>query len=227
MPDDKKELIKKSVSYLLLFAIILMIFSCILPWKTIFIKDEEKGEIFEMDILTWGVHTTSKDGGGYEERWWLYLDYRPTHIFLGPEYSYHIEYPSGKIIGKEANYPHSVLINDLLIMLTFPLTLFSILIGAIAIYDVEDRRRNRASPAWSIIAGVFGIVSFLLFAIGYNGIFKYATAFFTQNLTWSWWIILPLLAIILFFMASIGVGCLSFTVKNDEEKEAEDGETLK
>ncbi|MCD6572948.1 MAG: hypothetical protein J7K95_02495 [Thermoplasmata archaeon] len=214
-----EEKIAKISSSLLLIAIILVILSCILPWKTLFIRyeDEENGEVYfyEYNFLVWGIHIISPSfysiGGtihnmSYGEGWRFYWNLRPTQIILGPEYSYTIDARTGEIIDKKANYPHSLLINDFFILLSFPLLILSIIVGTAAVNEVSKTKikENKNSPvAWIFGAGFLIILSVFLFWFGFKNITKYAQPIFSENLKWSYGIIFPILSVILFLAVSL------------------------
>lgn len=219
-----EEKIAKISSSLLLIAVILVILSCILPWKTLFIRyeDEEDGEVYfyEYNFLVWGIHIISPSfysvGGtvhnmSYGERWRFYWDLRPTQIILGPEYSYIEQYSwengwTKETTEKKANYPHSLLINDFFILLSFPLLILSIIVGTVSVNEVSKTkiRENKKTPvAWTFGAGLLIIFSVFLFWFGFKNILKYANPTFSENLEWSYGIIFSVLSVILFLAVSL------------------------
>lgn len=213
----------KASSHLLLIAVILNILGCIMPWKTLFIKyneeEEQKTYFYEDNFLVWGTHIMGpcfyRVNGvthdmGYEEVWVFYYNLRPTQIILGPEYSYTINGWTGEVIDKKENYPHSLLVNDYFIMLSFPMVILSIITATLSIYEIEKRKPNiKNSLKWSVSAIIFGVTSISLFWIGFENIIKYAEPLLSDNLKWSYGVLLPIFSVILLVIASIILGVTS------------------
>ncbi len=228
----------KITPYLVLIAVILVILSCVVPWKTLFIRyeDEENGELYfyEYNFLAWGIHIIAPSyysiGGtihnmSYGEGWKSYYNLRPTQIILGPEYSYSRTYMSTidgwteESVDKKANYPHSLLINDFFILLSFPMLLLSIIAGIISANEMDKIKTNSKnySASWAFGAGFLASISVFLFWFGFENILKYANPTFSENLEWSYGIVFPILSVMLFMTVSLITG-FSSPINSREDK---------
>ena len=168
----KKSSLQKISAYLLILAVVVSGVSQVIPWGK-WHAEEAGGGI--LDWYSWGWHSYSPKSLFEEETW--------KNVFTG-------EIPGARV-SKLAE----------LIRFTFPLSILSLIIAGIAIYNVTKRpNKKKSGYASSLSAGIISVLALIFYVLAVNDI--NTKTGLSSYYGWVYGLFLFIISFIIFFICA-------------------------